>query len=140
LFSTVYAGHLFWAHEHRVRGSRERKEDKMFWEVHTRAKEHGEVAHPKANAAHHGAFANSVAYAVTGFSGGSGPSMREHWCTRLFLQAGTPGGFTFDEGISICEEVCYGPLTVEIASMQLHESCIGDSAEDTEEAERLLQG
>src|SRR5690606_26976322 len=43
------------------------------------AREHAEREHPEASAQHRAAFANSVAYLVTGWSGGyGGPSVREH--------------------------------------------------------------
>ena len=51
-----------------------------------RAFEYGKSQHPDAPAEHHAAFANSVAYAMTGASGGyGGPSMREHLASRLVI-------------------------------------------------------
>ena len=108
-------------------------------DILTRAMALGREKHPDAPAAHHAAFANSVAYAVTGWSGGyGGPSMREHWAGRLAHQAGTPGAISFEKAVEVCEEVCYGPLTVEIARMLPDEHCFDDAPGEREEAFRLL--
>jgi hypothetical protein len=99
----------------------------------------GKEKHPDAPGAHHGAFANSVAYAVTGWSGGyGGPSMREHWCSRLIHRVATPGAVSFEKAVKVCEEACYGPLTAEIASMLPNEHCFDDAHGEQEEASRLL--
>jgi hypothetical protein len=105
----------------------------------TRAYTLGQERHPAAPAAHHAAFANSVAEAVTGWSGGyGGPSMREHWASRLLGRAGTPGTIPFDLAVSTVEEACYGPITLEIARMLTFEACFDDADGEQEEAERLL--
>lgn len=68
----------------------------------------GQERHPNARPQHHAAFANSVAAAVTGWSGGyGGPSLREHTAARL-IPAG--GGLSYLEAILGVEEVCYGPI------------------------------
>lgn len=106
-----------------------------------RARRLGEERHPGAPAAHHAAFANSVAYAVTGWSGGyGGPSMREHWCSRLVAPHRGLEGLTFDRAVEICEQACYGPLTRDIARMLAEEEgrCFDDAPGEQEEAERLL--
>lgn len=101
----------------------------------------GRNKHPNAPAEHHAAFANSVAYAVTGFSGGyGGPSMREHWCSRLIHQKGMPGQIGFDEAVGICEQVCYGPLTKEIAQMLDIEHCFDDAPGEQQQAQQMIQG
>ncbi len=106
----------------------------------SRALKLGEEKYKDAPAAHHAAFANSVAYALTGMSGGyGGPSMREHWAGRLAHQAGTPGQIDFEQAVSICEKACYGPLMAEIAQMLLDEHCFDDAPGELEEALRLLQ-
>jgi len=107
-----------------------------------RARQLGEERHPAAPAEHHAAFANAVAYAVTGCSGGGfgGPSMREHWCSRLVLAEVIPGEADFQHAISICERACYGPLTIEIARMLVLEHCFDDAPGEQEEALRLLSG
>ena len=105
----------------------------------TQAMTLGRAKHPDAPAAHHAAFANSVAYAVTGWSGGyGGPSMREHWSSQLIHQAATPGAVGFDDAVKVCEDACYGPLTTEIASMLPDEHCFDDAPGEREEALRLL--
>lgn len=91
--------------------------------------------YPKAPAEHHGAFANSVAYLVTGWSGGyGGPSMREHYACRQ----GVGGKMSFDEAVAIAEPICYGPLTLEIAMMAVEEHCYDDASGEFREAIRLL--
>lgn len=78
---------------------------------------YGRERHQDAPKEHHEAFEKSVAYAVTGIEGPVVASMREHWCRTLIARAGPPGSMSFEEAVSLCEEVCYGPLTKEIASM-----------------------
>lgn len=91
--------------------------------------------HPDAPAEHHGAFANSVSYLVTGFSGGyGGPSMREHYTCRQEIG----GKCSFGEAVAIAESICYGPLTLEIARMVVEEHCYDDALGEFQEAIRLL--
>ncbi len=108
-------------------------------DILTRAYALGRERHPTAPAAHHAAFANSVAYAVEGWSGGyGGPSLREHWAARLLAQAGRPGSIPFDLAVTTVEAACYGPLTIEIARMLSVEQCFDDHDGEQEEAQRLL--
>ncbi len=103
--------------------------------VLNRAMKLGQERHPAAPGQHHAAFANSVAYLVTGMSGGfGGPSMREHAAGRA--RCGEHLGF--DEAVAGCEEVCYGPLTVAIAVMVNCEHCFDDAPGEVEEAHKLL--
>lgn len=95
----------------------------------------GKERHPNAPAEHHGAFANSVAYLVTGFSGGyGGPSMREHYACRQ----GIGGQCSFDGAVTIVEPICYRPLTLEIAKMAVEEHCYDDAPGEFQEAIRFL--
>lgn len=100
----------------------------------------GEKRHPDALDEHHGAFANSVAYLVTGMSGGyGGPSMREHAASRVGHTAGLVGTCTFDEAVVAVEEVCYGPLTLAIAEMFEEENCFDDATSEIAAAKELLR-
>ena len=99
----------------------------------------GRKRHPDAPPQHHAAFANSVTEAVTGWSGGyGGPSMREYWAGRLILRAGTPGEIELEQAISIVEQACYGPVTIEMARLLLEEHCFDDAREDIDAALRLI--
>jgi len=100
-----------------------------------RARALGEERHPDAPAEHHGAFANSVACLVTGWSGGYGrPSMREHYACRQ----GVGGEYSFEEAVAIAEPICYGPLTPKIAMMAVEDPCFDDAPGEFREAIRLL--
>ena len=100
----------------------------------------GEERHPDAPAEHHSAFANSVAYAVTGWSGGyGGPSMREHWASRVVARRfGGSGHCSFNEAVAALDECCYGPLTLEHALMLECEHCFDDAPGEVEAARQLL--
>lgn len=105
-----------------------------------RAFEHGKSQHPDAPAEHHAAFANSVAYAMTGASGGyGGPSMREQLAGRLVVREfGTSANrCTFEQATELLDECCYGELTLQHALM-LEEHCFGDAPGEVEEAKKLL--
>lgn len=106
-----------------------------------RAMEYGKKKHPNAPVEHHAAFANSVAYAMTGMSGGyGGPSMREHWASRIIVSS-FGAGFdrcTFEQAIEAVEECCFGELTYEIALMSQCEHCIDDCEADLVRAKELL--
>ena len=107
-------------------------------EVLARAMQLGQERHRDAPPQHHAAFANSVAFAVTGWTGGyGGPSMREHWAGRLILRAGMPGVIDFDRAIALVEEACYGPFTRDMALMLCEEHCFDDAPGEQEEAIRL---
>lgn len=98
--------------------------------------------YPDAHAANHAAFANSVAYAVTGASGGyGGPSMREHWASRIVNANGGKGGGNYDleEACELLKENAYGPLTIGHARMLSMEHCFDDAPGEVEEAQKLLQ-
>ena len=100
----------------------------------------GTEHHHDAPAEHHSAFANSVAYAVTGWSGGyGGPSMREHWASRVVARRfGGSGHCSFNEAVAALDECCYGPLTLEHALMLECEHCFDDAPGEVEAARQLL--
>ena len=99
----------------------------------------GRERHPDAPAEHHAAFANSVAYCVTGWSGGyGGPSMREHLASRVAHARGGVGSFDFDTAVETVEGICYNPLTLEHARMLEGEDCFDDAPGEVEEARRIL--
>lgn len=105
------------------------------------AYEYGERRHPGAPSAHHAAFANSVAYALTGASGGyGGPSMREHLAIRLITDGfGSGAGCrTFEQVAELIDECCYGPLTRQHAMMLRCCHCFGDPPGEVETAHGLL--
>ena len=108
---------------------------KEYNNVLDRAMKLGQERHPAAPVQHQAAFANSVAYLVTGMSGGfGGPSMREHAAGRA--RCGERLGF--DDAVAECEVVCYGPLTTAIAAMVNCEHCFDDAPGEVEEAHKIL--
>ncbi len=87
----------------------------------------------------HAAFANSVAYIMTGMAGGfGGPSMREHWAGRVAHSKGLVGNCSFEQAVEVAEGVCFGPLSYEIALMLEVEYCFDDAPNEQEEARQLL--
>ena len=101
---------------------------------------------------HRCAFANSVAYLVTGASGGfGGPSMREHlvsWSlgtvgsTKAMGQTITaitpgdlpmPGQWTFEDAIAHAAPLCFEPAASyrnRLLQIQERENCFDDDPED----------
>lgn len=99
----------------------------------------GKERHPDAPSQHHAAFANSVAYAVFRASGGyGGPSMREHWASRVVASATGGQPCSFEQAIDLLDECCYGPLTVQHAYMLDCEYCFDDAPGEVEQARKLL--
>ena len=99
----------------------------------------GKERHPGAPSQHHAAFANSVAYAVMRMSGGyGGPSMREHWASRIIASAFGGRSCSFEQAIDLLDECCYGPLTVQHACMLDCEYCFDDAPGEVEQARKLL--
>lgn len=113
--------------------------------------------YPDAPLQHRAAFANSVAYLVTGFSGGfGGPSIREHlvsWsmagetgevsAVEIAGQAMTaiipdgslpsPGYWDFESATAWCENFCFGPIEdYRDRALQImeREHCFDDAPED----------
>jgi hypothetical protein len=106
----------------------------------SRTEGYGRECHSDAPKEHHEAFENVIAYAVAGREGKVVASMREHWCRILIVRAGPPGAMCVKEAIALCEEVCYGSLTKEIASMILRERCNNYAAGELNQALILLGG
>ncbi len=86
---------------------------------------------PGASPQHKAAFANSVAYFVTGESGGyGGPSVREHAASRI---AYTRASWTFDEAVLELirdDGVIFGPITDLHRQCWEDEYCFDDDATD----------
>lgn len=114
------------------------KDHQEYDDVLGRAMRLGKERHPQAPH-HHAAFANSVAYLITGMSGGyGGPSMREHWASRIGHSTGLVSNCTFEQATEAVDACCYGPLTAEVAQMLSMEHCFDDAPGEQEEALRLL--
>lgn len=122
-------------------------------EVLEKALEEGKQRHPEAPDQHHSAFANSVAYLVTGASGGfGGPSCREHAVSySAMLQGGSkqtivggmnafipgtettmPGQWEFDVACSFAEPLCFGELQDVHFQCYRLEHCFDDAPQDVE--------
>jgi hypothetical protein len=113
--------------------------------------------HPDSSLAHRAAFANSVQYLVTGFSGGfGGPSLREHLCswklagkngqteivsiggeamTMLYPDGSLPSasGWDFESAIEFCRPLCFDPISEYrnvLISIQEREHCFDDDPQD----------
>jgi len=122
--------------------------------VFQKAMAHAHRTHPGANTHKHAAFANSVLYLVTGFSGGAGgPPMREHavtWAlagkggTNLPVQTNLglltmqrpdgslprAGDWDFEAACRFAEPIVFGPLTPVMEHIAVMESCFNDDPED----------
>lgn len=108
-------------------------------EVLSQAMELGKKKHPNSLQHHHASFANSVAYLVTGMSGGyGGPSMREHQASRIGHAQGQVGAFDFDDAANSVENCCYGPLTMEHAEMLEVEYCFDDAPGEQDQSQQML--
>ena len=102
---------------------------------------HGKSQHPDAPTEHHAAFANSVACAMTGASGGcGGPSMREHLASRWILSefGAGPNRCTFKQATELLDDCCYGELTLQHARMLEEEHCFDDAPGEVDIALKLL--
>lgn len=124
-----------------------------------RAMQHAIAHHPTASLQHKAAFANSVAYLVTGESGGfGGVSIREHLCSwSLAGDRGTieaisidgqnltcikpdgslpkPGDWSFEDAIVHCASLCFGDISQwrdRALQIQEREYCFDDDPEDLE--------
>lgn len=126
--------------------------------------EHGKNLHPSAAIQHHAAFANSVAYLVTGASGGyGGPSCREHavsWAlsgtggkqeqvetnlgilTVQYPDGSLPsaGQWEFEKALKFAEPLCYGELKEIHYRCYKSEHCFDDAPEDIETLKKSLEG
>lgn len=129
------------------------KMEMEYTEVLSRALAWGKQRHPDAALQRHAAFANSVAYLVTGAAGGyGGPSIREHcvsWSLAgdgfnaladtslgaLTLQMPDgrlprAGDWEFDRACAFAEPIVYGPLPAMAARIIEQEYCFDDDPED----------
>jgi hypothetical protein len=132
-------------------------------EVLESALTHGKNLYPSAPLQHHAAFANSVAYLMTGASDGyGGPSCREHsvsWAlsgvngnqaqvetnlgtlTLQYPDGSLPsaGQWEYEKALSFAEPLCYGELTNLHYECYRHEHCFDDSPEDIEQIKKFLE-
>lgn len=120
--------------------------------------------HSEALAAHQCAFANSVQYLCTGWSGGyGGPSVREHACshalagttgktagvqttdvslTMLFPDGSLPmpGSWSFEAACKFAEPICFGCITRLHFDCYRTEQCFDDAPEDLLALQIFCQG
>lgn len=102
----------------------------------SRAKELVEERKPDASPQKKAAFANSVAYLVTGWSGGyGGPSVREHAACQMYGPGGTR---SFEEAARLLltsDGPIFGPITDLHRELWRDEDCFDDDLEDVKELE-----
>lgn len=101
----------------------------LYNEVLEKARGIVEKEKPEASAQKHAAFANSVAYLVTGASGGyGGPSVREHAAARLRNRA-----YSFEEAVKELLDdngLIFGPIIDIHRQCWENEHCFNDDPED----------
>lgn len=126
-----------------------------------KAKKEGERRHPEAPINHHCAFANSVAYLVTGMSGGyGGPSIREHAVSHsmrgafgktagvqanlggltMIFPDGTlphPGAWEYEKALDWADSICYGEINYIHFNAWRTEYCFDDSPQDIEACQKF---
>lgn len=116
----------------------------------------GRAKNPEAHSSRHSAYANSVAYLVTGASGGyGGPSMREHAVSWSLVGNGMrfrsgfmihfsdgsvkqAGEWEFENACRHAESICYGDLPEICTQIKQSEYCFNDDPADLEEVKRRL--
>lgn len=93
--------------------------------------------YPDAPKQHQAAFANSVNYLVSGWSGGyGGPSIREHSVSHSLYsrqnkeQKKAPGEWSFEDACEFCRNLCFGPVTQIHLNCYRSEHCFDDTQED----------
>lgn len=105
-----------------------------YHEILEKAKRIVEERKPQASVQKKAAFANSVAYLVTGMAGGyGGPSVREHAVARYY-----PGRYSFEEAVELLlkeDGPIFGPLTEVHRRCWEEEHCFDDDPRDVEELE-----
>lgn len=110
-------------------------------EILEQALQEAQARWPDASSQRHAAFANSVAYLVTGWSGGyGGPSVREHAACRMYAGQGP-----LDEGFWPEEEATrllldpsgpiFGPFIELHLACWREEHCFDDDPQDIIELE-----
>jgi len=117
-------------------------------------KEYIEANFPNASTYHREAFKNSVRYLTTGFSSGSGPSIREHLCswalagdgeisqtflrsqpiTLLYPDGRLPraGQWGLSRALEFCSPICLGQLSRLALRVVVQEYCFDDDPKDLE--------
>ena len=119
-------------------------------EVLKKATEYAQRHYPSESFQRRAAFSNSVAYLVTGWSGGyGGPSIREHlvswwvhdpnsvkfdhWRLQHGVPLPKPGEWKIDEAVLVCEAFCFRNLP-KVTSLRISaiEYCFDDDPEDLE--------
>lgn len=124
-------------------------------EVLQAALEWGKSRYPNASNYRHAAFANSVSYLVTGFSGGyGGPSIREHCVSYALVGDGynlpvstnlgtlnmsypdgripAAGNWEFEQACKFAENIAYGQLPQIARRIASIEACFDDDPADLE--------
>jgi hypothetical protein len=92
--------------------------------------------HPGSSPKKQAAFANSVAYLCTGYSGGyGGPSIREHAVSWAAMRAGRAANETwgFEEACAFAGPIVFGPLTDLHREVHEAEHCFDDDPADIKE-------
>ena len=103
---------------------------------------------PEASVFKQCAFANSVHYLITGYSGGyGGPSIREHLCSWALAGDGeiVPGNITMiipdgrlpragdwklKRAIAFCQPICFGVLSRQALKVVEREHCFDNDPDD----------
>lgn len=116
----------------------------------------GQKKHPESNKYRYAAFANSVAYLVTGGSSGyGGPSIREHCVSWALAGDGfnvpaqtnlgtltmqipdrrlpSAGEWEFEKACQFAEPICYGKLPAIASKIAQQEHCFDDEPADLAE-------
>jgi len=92
---------------------------------------------PEASAQKKAAFANGVAYLVSGWSGGyGGPSVREHAVNSVVNKLGASGRISFEAAVEELikdDGVIFGPITDLHRMLWEQEYCFNDDPKDIED-------
>lgn len=100
-------------------------------EVLEQAFAHAQATYPDASVFHHAAFANSVAYLVTGWRGGyGGPNIREHTVSHAAARVKPAGQWAYDDACAFAAPYCFGALTPYHAVIAQREDCANDDPAD----------
>jgi hypothetical protein len=105
----------------------------MYSEILERARHFIELSRPDASPQRHAAFANAVAYLVTGEAGGyGGPSVREHAASALYRAE----RWKFEQAVAELLDPggpIFGPLTELHHDLWLEFDCRDDDPDDLEQ-------
>lgn len=106
-----------------------------YTDILERALQLAQEQYPQASPQKHAAFANSVAYLVTGANGGyGGPSVREHAASWRY----TNRQYSFEEAVKLllaADGPIFGPLTQLHRKLWQEEYCFDDDPQDIAELE-----